>query len=691
MKATPYASCITNNAGVISFYLNESGGNVTVTYEDNSTNASYNGISTGINLASGPHSFTLTPHTSYTISVFKIGSGSGNVITTMAAATPRGIDVNKRPGSPYFGFVYAMNASGTLTNAQGAVTNVIRLLNSDLTGVITNGGGVGWINSASDPYRLAVNDDDYLTVGSFSSAHSGVWRIDPTLTNNQLLLGPIGQTAGYAAMSQGDQFSRPLLIGNLTSGGSASLYTVDAGTIPNVNASQLNSILVYSNITLANLPRITTPDLVGPEVALNISLQNNYPGITVGPNGYIYASNRRDGPSGGSACSYIFSLTNLNVNTGSGNVNFLTAGVWNSFYNNGVNDYFATQNTGSAPGTTTGVADSAVSADGQYIAAVGFGDNHIVVCSLTNGIPDVSTLYTISNTVSQVSAGRGLCWDAADNVYVSSSGGATFQEWSLGFTATAITTGNVSGSTGFSLVLPSTIVSAVATNVLGTATVSQANSYGNPTNATFILTRTGDPSAPLTVFFSFSGTAASGTYTTSAATSITFAAGQSSTNITINAVSDNVARPTTTIVLSLHPSSIYSISSPGTATLALINTGPNQLVASVGAPTMYNAFSNDFATFLVTRWGDTNAPTFTASSFTYSGTAVVGVDYTMPGSVTFNPGDLVQTNYIYPLTNGQLPVNSSSNPYVGNKTAIISAGSGSGYTGSTNTGIADHS
>src|ERR1019366_4432076 len=163
----------------------------------------------------------------------------------------------------------------------------------------------------------------------------------------------------------------------------------------------------------------------------------------------------------------------------------------------------------------------------------------------------------------------------------------------------------------------------------------------------------------------------------------TIAAGQSSTNVTISAVSDGIARPTTSIILNLSGSSIYS-SSPQSATLSLINTAPNKLVASVDAPTMYNAYSNDYASVIVTRWGDTNASTYTASSFTLSGTAVAGTDCTTPTSVTFNPGDLTQTSYIYPLHNGQPPVQTTANAYVGNKSVIVNMGSGTGYSGSTN-------
>ncbi|MGH7952877.1 MAG: hypothetical protein ACREFE_13305, partial [Limisphaerales bacterium] len=122
--ATPYASGITNNgSGTMSFYLNEGGGNVTVTYEDGSTNANYDGITTGTNLAAGLHSFDLGAHTSYTISVYKVGPGEPTLIANSFSFTPRGLDVNRHPASPYFGRVYAAASS-----AGG-----IYVMNSDLS------------------------------------------------------------------------------------------------------------------------------------------------------------------------------------------------------------------------------------------------------------------------------------------------------------------------------------------------------------------------------------------------------------------------------------------------------------------------------------------------------------------------------------------------------------------------------
>jgi len=680
VQATPYASCITNGNNTVGFYLNESGGNVTVKYEDNSLNPSFNGTTTGTNLPSGPYNFSLAGHTSYTISVAKVGTGAAAVVHTLGYGTPRGIDVNKNPSSPYFGNVYVSTASAS------APTNALRRLNSDLSGISTNSGGIAWINSASEPYRICVGEDDYLVIGSFASAHSGVYYVSPDLTTGQTLLGPPGDTAGIAAGSHASEISRCLLLGNLQSGNPCTLFTVDAGNITGVNSSQLNSLLVYSNITLSTLPRITAPDLLGPEITLNQSLQNNYPGVSAGPPNqsptrYIYVSNRRDGPSGGSADVQIYALTNLVANTAGGGgpgvnlANPTAVGcVWASYYNGIVNDYFAVNNTGPA--------DSAVSPDGKYFAAEGYGNNQIIVCSLTNGIPDVSTLYVITNSISQTSAGRGLCWDAADNIYLSSSGGATFQEWSLGFTATTVTTGNATGPTGFSVVLPSTTVGVVASP----ATISQSGLHGDPTSGTFTITRTGNVNSPLVVPFTLGGSAASGSYTASKTTGVTIAAGQSSTNITITAIADGISRPTTTITLTLATSGSYTLA-PGSATMNYLNTGPEELVASVAVPTMYNAFSNDFASFTITRWGDTNVPAFTCNTFSYGGSATVTQDYTTPTPVTFNPGDVSQTSVIQPLYNGALPIQTTAHAYVGPKNVSISIANGTGYFGSTSNAL----
>ncbi len=181
---------ITNTGGgTIQFYLNEGGGNVTIKYEDNSLNPNYNGVSTGTNLAAGPYTFALGAHASYSISVYKVGTGVPSLIGSSFAFTPRGIAVNARPASPYFGRIYAANVTGP---------NGLHAFNPDFSVAVSNAtAGIAW-NSGNvyDPYRISVAEDDYVMAGDAAwtgsgvgTLNDGVYRIDPTLATSQLFLG----------------------------------------------------------------------------------------------------------------------------------------------------------------------------------------------------------------------------------------------------------------------------------------------------------------------------------------------------------------------------------------------------------------------------------------------------------------------------------------------------------------------
>jgi hypothetical protein len=720
LKATPYASCLTNNGGSIQFYLNESNATIVVTYEDGTTNASFNGVTTGTNVPAGQLSFLLGAHSSYAITVTKVGSGSPSLIKSMPiSGNPRGVDVNKNFASPYFGRVYEVNGGGSPAG--------VYLLNPDLTYVYTNtarNGGVATFGSAGtttgqSPYRLGVAADDFVIVGDATTGGSAVYRIDPTFTTNQLLLGPVGNTAGLAAGSHGTIESRPIVTGSIANGNMV-LYDVDGDLdLSGPNGAHINSIQVYK-IGAGPLPWMNAPTYTGGEVGVDLNSTglggNEYPGLTMGTNGLIYASNYRLSPP-------TPPLVQVWDPTGSNN-------LWNSWQPDGTawpggsfngGDYFEI----AIAGQIQGVADSAVSVDGNYLVTVNL-DNGVIVCPLTNGIPNVSSLFSVPGTSTAGNA-RGLCWDAALNYYMSSSGIGAVQEWSLGVTAKAITTGNATGQTNFSLTLPSTHVSV-------TATTPQASQNG-PTSGVFTITRSSvvssDTNAPLTVFFTLGGTATNGTpylttnttsgvnnginttnititsnvptngvytfsgevitnftaystntfYTTNgviittnmtitarttytATLSVVFAAGQNSTNITITPVNDNQPRPTTTVILTLVGSGSYALVPLVSDTVAIQNTGPQFLfISSVPAPTMYKRLTNDFVSFVVTRWGDTNAATYTGvSSYVTSGAPGA---FTGPSDfMTINPGDLTVTN------KSISPVINTTN-YVGNKTFTL--------------------
>jgi hypothetical protein len=672
--ATPYASMITNNgSGTISFYLNEGGANVWITYEDGSTNANYNGTTTGLSLAAGAYTFALGAHTTYSINCYKLGAGVPSLIASSVAFTPRGIDVNKNVGSTNFGRVYVSSVS--------AATRGIFQLNPDMTTAKNANAGVTWAANNGSPYRLFVADDDYVMVGDASwslgatgtAENDGVYRIDPNLNGNQLFLGPRGKDNGCPLGVHCTEQSRPFVLGNVAGGGPVTLLVVDGDFPP------ANSLLVYSNITLSTLPWQTAPDIIGPEIGLNISSLtlggNSYPSMQVG-NGYIYNGTYRENYSNPLLQIYQFSGGSI-------------IPVWNSLYAANA-DYFRLQNGASIAATV----DMAISRDGRYVVGLSIL-NYFIVAPLTNGIPDVGNIF-MNTPTSYSGNGRGVAFDAADNVYVSSSGLGLCQSWSLGITATATTTGNASGPTAFNVIFPSTQVSVAATanfasqgGVNGTA--------GTPVQGTFTITRTNannDYSAPMTVNFKFSGTASNGVYTTVPAAgiipgtngSVVIPAGQTSTTVNIVPTTANVPRLQTTVVLALSGGSSYAVGQPSQDTVLIQNTSTNQLVLTTGAATMYKAFSNDFASVIITRLGDTNVAV-TGSAYTYSGSAIPGTDFTALPAATFNAGDITITNSMSPLSNGVAPVNVSNPRYAGNKSVTVGLPGGNGYliAGANNT------
>lgn len=673
--ASPYASCITvttNGSNTnVSFYLNESGGNVTVTYEDGTTNSTFDGISSGAtNVAKGQQSFLLNGHSGYSISVFKVGSGvpvqiSVDGTTFTSWPTPRGVAANPNPqvGSS-FGRVYVSHSAVSGGKGRG-----IYCLNSDLTEALGHGttaSGTGaFIGSTSSPWRIRVAPDNTLLVSDFANANANIWQFSPNLTSSNIMLAGIGVNSPV----HGAFFGTPKITGSLATGDLV-LWTADDNmAVP--SASQAPSLVLgpgtsrgsFNCLYRYNIGSGPLPWNHPPDYAYTVGLDGIAgltPEVDIGKDGKIIAGFER------------FNLSNPNVQELDSTGSTL---LWTSWQDTaGASDPWSGLvngfNTPSNPADDGSYAGVRVSPDGVYLASVAV-DNDITIANLTNGVPDDTTLFGILNA-SNVGNARGMDWDAADNIYVISSGQGLMRVWSLGNTTTCVTSNDITGTNGtFQLVVPPIAASVVAT----TPTTSQ--NYGSPTPGVFTITlNTNVLAAPVTVAFNLTGTASNVNYTIGTgtdahgviitSTNVTFpattypGAGNWSVNVPITATATPVSGPTLTVVMTLFGGANYRTATPTHDSINIINTGPQTLfLTPAGAPTMSRNVPNDYAQFVITRWGDLTVPSYTVTNFTYSGTASFPGDYTAqaqrftgstlangaPG-ITINPGDIMITNAI---------------------------------------------
>ena len=202
---------------------------------------------------------------------------------------------------------------------------------------------------------------------------------------------------------------------------------------------------------------------------------------------------------------------------------------------------------------------------------------------------------------------------------------------------------------------------------------------------TFTRTITG---APLTVNYTISGTASNGVdyvnFLGGGALSgtITFAAGDSTTNITFVPVDDSVSEPLETVVLTVANGVGYVAAGSAIATIT-DNDAPFLIASAGSAGSMFERHTNDYASVKLTRWGDTSVPaTVEAANFTHLGPAVLNVDYVVNSNLfpfTIDAG-VTETNInlVSPLDNGA---------YTGNKVVTIGLAAGGGISVATSNAI----
>lgn len=685
-EASPYASGVTNNNGTVQFFMNEAGATVNVIFEDNTTNAM------GV-LPKGATNFLLGAHTSYQIICTKLGNGTPALISSDTGFcvwnSPRGVDVNKNAKlGNLFGRVYIGNTGANATRQWGIYGLTPDLsanaffpapgTNAMTATVTVPPGSTNWVghwapdanavNSAgvsapntSGPYRMTIAPDNSLYVTDFGTPGGGLWQFGPNFEFTNLVLYPVGENQGIAAGTHGDP------IGVFTTGslatGDLKVFTADPGLGAPGSAvfGDTTSPGDYNDLFRYDIGSGPLPWSNAPNFAVNLGLPGFFDSqtldLTLETNGYLVGLFRRANLSDG--CIQVFDPDGHRLYT--------------SLHDGG--DVF--QNA---------YAGVRISPDGRFLATMTI-NNAILVANMVNGIPDESSLVTIANTPTTVNA-RGIAWDAADNLYVCSSGQGLLRVYSLGITTTAITSNDVTGTNGsFQLIVPNYIAGGSATQPLASQNYINNPTPGTPIPGVFTITLNQTTlTNPVSVNFTRTGTAfyltnytmnlgpnANGVVigTNSATFPVgTFpGVGNWSADVQIIPTATPVIGPTLTATIKVTGGSNYLAQAPLTGTIAIANTGPQLLVLSAAASgtTMNRGIPNDNAQYRITRLGDTNGPgnsagsvlpkTYTVTNFTYLGTAAFPADYAaqsqrlIPGNIpvngtpgiVINPGDVTVT------------------------------------------------
>jgi len=743
VHAAPYASSCTNlNSSTIVYYLNAApaAGSVTVTTYPSGGHPTLSPASPvqGANTFVIGTGSSLSSDTSYSITCTKTGTGtpsaeaiaSANIPQTSwgGQPDPRGVAVNCYPtNGPSFGCVYMANAAAYSVSGNNRSKGLgILPCHSDMSyafGATTAGLGSASFSggsSGSAPYKLSISRyDGSVVVGSIDPVVGGVVQFNPYMQSPTTLL-PKGQNTSGSATSpyHGEIYGAPKTTGTLANGNLV-LYTFDY-TMPTpatvtsafgglkgaigINSAYYNTAYKTSIITTTGewenvcrytlngtAPASALPDLTINYGSLGLLVNDGLPGdMDVNPtNGYIYTTSERAGAG---------SAPYLNVFSANGATNLYCSAA------SATVDNILTLHNGSDGSD----GDSAsclvrISPDGKYLA-LSWYYGPMSVFTLTNGIPDLST-YTFIDPELGVTAPRGIDWDMADNIYNLNSGEGILYIYDLGNTEVCTTSNDITSVNGsWSLTGPPAATITATTPIAYQANNSYVGNGGTPTPGVFTINLSYALSSSQKITFNLGGTATNNTtytLTSSAATasltsspySITFPANTTSETITVTPNTGSAySAPTLTSIITLTGAGAsYSTPSPNTATVSIANSGPQELLVSgVGpASTMYRGLPNDFVTFSVARWGDTNVSgTINPSSFALTGSATYGTDYqggpqpvsySTVGSVSSGSPITVNLGDTSELVEVGLPLAHGS--FTGNETVILSAGSPSGTGG----------
>ena len=608
--------------------------------------------------------FGLGANTSYAIQVSN--AAPAGWVKTSTDTNPllqfnygRGITVNYHPqDTRLFGRIYIANgylSAGTATNVNlhtsRPVTQGLYVLNADQSDALGQGNtgkkpaGMTWnTTSSNDPYKIAVGKNDAnIYLNTYSSLYSCTWSVDGDLaTATQMLYGLGSNDVHYCYINS------PVVTGSLA-GGNYTLWGVEAEKVGHYCE------IAQWIIGTGPLPWNTDPNWLGwcDKAPNTLGVADVVTDIDLGADGNVFTSCYRN-PGNDTA--------SVKVYTPDGTSTVL----WDSLTASGGSDQMILCRA------------IKISPDGTMLASV--RDNgEFQVVRLINGIPDISSLVTVTNNPGNASttttwAAKDIAWDAAGNIYTLGwTNNYGVRVYSPGGTTVTVTANDTTGANG----------TFVATNLLPTISVvaTQPNASEDGTTGTFTISRTGDTSGALTVYYAMSGAASNGVDYVTLPGVTNIPAGASSVDVVLTPIADLIPEPTETAIMTLSSQPSYFIGS-GPATVLISDANPPVLFVSADIPSMYERFPTDYGSVQINRsLGNTNVQVILdASNFTCTGSAVLNSDFVVNSNVfpfVLDIGARAATlHLVSPLDNST---------YQGNRTINVGLAPGSGFTVSNNT------
>ena len=181
------------------------------------------------------------------------------------------------------------------------------------------------------------------------------------------------------------------------------------------------------------------------------------------------------------------------------------------------------------------------------------------------------------------------------------------------------------------------------------ATASEAGTDTAAFRLTRVASATQPLTAPLTVTFTLTGTAANGTDYTNLPVTATFLAGQATVDVTVTPVADALVEGSESVILTLTAVSPFALGSPTTGTVTISDSAPVVSVTAFDASA--SETGPDLGTFRFSRTGALTSSLVV--TYVVTGTAVNGVDYqAIPVTVTFLAGQATADVFVIPTADG---------------------------------------